>query len=173
MQSIFDWLTGVLAVLLCAAIIDMIIPESSMQKYVRLVAGLVILTAIITPVFALLTGVDFSFSLENEQKTTVFQQKTDDHLKQMAEMESLTANPYMNQQLFADAELALQSYPSCDVRSVEADIEDNELKHALLTVKGTEESCPEEKIIDLLSQKWNIDAVRMNMVIQKGGSGGE
>lgn len=173
MQSVFDWLTGVLAVLLCAAIMDMIIPESSMQKYVRLVAGLVILMAIITPVFALLTDVDFSFSLENEQKTTVFQQKTDDHLKQLAEMESLTVDPYMNQQLFADAELALQSYPSCHVRSVEADIEHNELKHALLTVKGTEESCPEEKIIDLLSQKWNIDAVRMNMVIQKGGSGGE
>ncbi|MGG3450135.1 stage III sporulation protein AF [Domibacillus aminovorans] len=173
MQSVFDWLTGVLAVLLCAAIMDMIIPESPMQKYVRLVAGLVILTAIITPVFALLTGVDFSFLLENEQKTTVFQQETDDHLKQLTEMEALTANPYMNQQLLADAESALQLFPSCDVRSVEADIEQSELKHVLLTVKGTEESCPEEKIIDLLSQKWNIDAVRVNMVIQKGGSGGE
>lgn len=173
MQSIFDWLTGVLAILLCAAIIDMIIPESPMQKYVRLVAGLVVLTAIITPIFAMLTGVEFSFWLDNERKTTVFQQETDDHLKQLTEMESLTANPYMEQQLFVEAESALQSFSSCDIRNVEADIEQNELKHVLLTVKGTEESCPEEKIIDLLSEKWNIDAVRMNMVIQKGGSGGD
>jgi stage III sporulation protein AF len=173
MQSIFDWLTGVLALLLCAAIVDMLIPESSMQKYVRLVAGLVIMTAIITPIFSLFTGVDFSFMLENEQKKTILQQETDDQFKQLIEVESLTADPYMEQQLFADAESALQSFPSCYVRSIEADVQQNELEYVLLTVKGTEERCPEEKIIDLLSQNWNIDAVRMNMVIQKGDSGGE
>ncbi|OMP67706.1 stage III sporulation protein AF [Domibacillus epiphyticus] len=174
MQSIFDWLTSVLAILLCAAAIDMLIPESVMQKYVRLVTGLVIMTAIVSPVFSLLTNVDFSLQLENEQRTNVFQQQTDDQLNQLMETESLTANPYMEQQVYAEAEAALRSYPSCLIGHVEADVQQNDLNHLQVTVEEVERGgCPEEKIMDVLTQKWNMDAGQLNIVIQKGDAGGE
>ncbi|OLN23326.1 hypothetical protein BTO30_04995 [Domibacillus antri] len=174
MQSIFDWLTSVLAILLCAAAVDMLIPETAMQKYVRLAAGLVIMTAIVSPIFSLFTDVDFSLGQQSGQKINVFEQQTDRQLTHLMKTESLRPDSYLEPQLLKEAQAALQSYPSCTISRVDTDIQQNEIKNLVFIVQETAEGgCPKEKLINMIAQKWNMDAGQLNMVIQKGDSGGE
>ncbi|WP_219836437.1 stage III sporulation protein AF [Paenibacillus sp. R14(2021)] len=59
------WLQQIIAVVLLAGFIDLLLPNKSMQRYVRLVAGLIILLTILTPIIRLLQG-DFSARLDEE-----------------------------------------------------------------------------------------------------------
>lgn len=55
-----DWLAGwlrqIIAVVLLAGIVDLLLPNKAMQRYVRLVAGLIILLTILSPIIGLLQG---------------------------------------------------------------------------------------------------------------------
>ncbi|GGD70131.1 stage III sporulation protein AF [Paenibacillus nasutitermitis] len=57
------WLQQIIAVVLLAGLIDLLLPNKSMQRYVRLVAGLIILLTILTPILRMLQG-DFSAKLD-------------------------------------------------------------------------------------------------------------
>jgi stage III sporulation protein AF len=57
------WLQQIIAVVLLAGFIDLLLPNKAMQRYVRLIAGLLILLTILTPVIRLLQG-DFSTKLD-------------------------------------------------------------------------------------------------------------
>ncbi|MFD0711048.1 stage III sporulation protein AF [Paenibacillus sp. GCM10027626] len=57
------WLKQIIAVVLLAGLIDLLLPNKSMQRYVRLVAGLIILLTILTPIIRLLQG-DFDTKLK-------------------------------------------------------------------------------------------------------------
>ncbi|QHT60436.1 stage III sporulation protein AF [Paenibacillus lycopersici] len=57
------WLQQIIAVVLLAGFIDLLLPNKGMQRYVRLVAGLIILLTILTPIIRLLQG-DFSAKLD-------------------------------------------------------------------------------------------------------------
>jgi len=56
------WLQQIIAVVLLAGFVDLLLPNKSMQRYVRLVAGLIILLTILTPILRMLQG-DFSAKL--------------------------------------------------------------------------------------------------------------
>ncbi|MBB3109174.1 stage III sporulation protein AF [Paenibacillus phyllosphaerae] len=56
------WLRQIIAVVLLAGIVDLLLPNKSMQRYVRLVAGLIILLTILSPVMRALQG-DFGTKL--------------------------------------------------------------------------------------------------------------
>ncbi|MBW7473556.1 stage III sporulation protein AF [Paenibacillus oenotherae] len=58
-----DWLRGIIAVVLLASFIDLLLPNRSMQRYVRLVASLIILLTILSPIISLLRG-DFNARLD-------------------------------------------------------------------------------------------------------------
>ncbi|MFY0543265.1 stage III sporulation protein AF [Brevibacillus sp. H7] len=47
------WLKKIILLVLLAAFLDLILPNTSMQRYVKMVMGLIILLTIISPVFAL------------------------------------------------------------------------------------------------------------------------
>jgi len=57
------WLKQVIAVVLLAGLIDLLLPNKAMQRYVRLVAGLIILLTIMSPIIHLLQG-DFDTKLK-------------------------------------------------------------------------------------------------------------
>lgn len=59
------WLQQIIAVVLLAGFIDLLLPNKSMQRYVRLVAGLIVLLTILTPIIRVLQG-DFSAKLDAE-----------------------------------------------------------------------------------------------------------
>lgn len=61
-----QWINSIVVVIIFAAFIDILIPGSSMKKYVKLVLGLIIMTVILQPVIKLVKG-DFSISTSSFQ----------------------------------------------------------------------------------------------------------
>ncbi len=59
MEGLAAWLKQIVAVVLLAGLVDLILPNRTMQRYVRLVAGLLILLTVATPLLNFLKG-DFS-----------------------------------------------------------------------------------------------------------------
>jgi stage III sporulation protein AF len=165
MQAVFDWLSSVLALLLCASVVDMLLADSPMKKYVRLAAGLVIMAALVNP----LLSVDWSFSFSNEQSASSFEQKTKQQLNQLSDVSELASNTYVNQQLYADAKTAAAAFSSCEVLDVQAEMNGEELKNIQVLVNG---SCPEQEIQSRLAEKWNIGDHQLNMVMEKEERGG-
>ncbi len=51
-----SWLKDVISVILLAAIVDLLLPNKSMQRYARLVTGLIVLLVILTPLLKLAQG---------------------------------------------------------------------------------------------------------------------
>ncbi|MFC4599199.1 stage III sporulation protein AF [Cohnella hongkongensis] len=62
MEGLSGWLRQVIAVILLASLIDLLLPNRTMQRYVRLVAGLFILLTVATPVIQWIKG-DFGSKL--------------------------------------------------------------------------------------------------------------
>lgn len=62
MDGLSHWLRQIIAVVLLASLIDLILPNRTMQRYVRLVAGLFILMTVATPIMNWMKG-DFSSQL--------------------------------------------------------------------------------------------------------------
>ncbi|WP_027085063.1 stage III sporulation protein AF [Cohnella panacarvi] len=62
MDGLSGWLRQIIAVLLLASIIDLLLPNRTMQRYVRLVAGLFVLLTVATPVLNWMKG-DFAGKL--------------------------------------------------------------------------------------------------------------
>ncbi|UVI32287.1 stage III sporulation protein AF [Paenibacillus spongiae] len=50
------WLKQIIAVVLLAGLIDLLLPNQTMQRYVRLIAGLIILLTLLSPIIRLLQG---------------------------------------------------------------------------------------------------------------------
>lgn len=56
MSFLTEWITNIIVFVLLATVIDMLLPSSSMQKYVKIVTGLLLITIILTPLLKLLTS---------------------------------------------------------------------------------------------------------------------
>lgn len=56
MDFIGEWITNIILFILLAVIVDMLLPNSSMQKYVKMVTGLLLIVIILTPIFSLLNS---------------------------------------------------------------------------------------------------------------------
>jgi stage III sporulation protein AF len=54
MELIADWLRQIVLLVLIATFIDLLLPNHSMDRYVKLVMGLLIILAILSPVFSLI-----------------------------------------------------------------------------------------------------------------------
>lgn len=62
MDIISQWVTQIIVFLLLAVIIDLLIPKTSMKKYIKLVMGLILMLIFLKPVFFLFS-VDFQSEL--------------------------------------------------------------------------------------------------------------
>jgi stage III sporulation protein AF len=62
MDGLSHWLRQIIAVVLLASLIDLLLPNRTMQRYVRLVAGLFILMTVATPIMHWMKG-NFSTQL--------------------------------------------------------------------------------------------------------------
>ncbi|MGM0828299.1 MAG: stage III sporulation protein AF [Bacillota bacterium] len=54
MSLLTDWITNIIIFVLLATVIDMLLPSSNMQKYAKIVTGLLLITIILTPLFKLM-----------------------------------------------------------------------------------------------------------------------
>ncbi|MDV2687064.1 stage III sporulation protein AF, partial [Alkalihalophilus lindianensis] len=51
MDFLIEWVTNIILFILLATVIDMLLPNSSMQKYTKMVMGLLLIAIILTPIF--------------------------------------------------------------------------------------------------------------------------
>ncbi len=84
MQFITEWISNIILLILLATILELLLPNSSLQRYVKMVVGLLLLSMILNPLFsifskdlnAMISNIDFTyaqtdnmnFSLENKKK---------------------------------------------------------------------------------------------------------
>lgn len=76
MEALSGWLARIVAVVLLAALVDLLLPNKTMQRYVRLVAGLLVLLTVATPVLSLFKS-DFSEKLSADIDATKLSYGTD------------------------------------------------------------------------------------------------
>ncbi|MGG0716538.1 stage III sporulation protein AF [Robertmurraya massiliosenegalensis] len=62
MAFITEWITNIILFVLIATVIDLLLPNTSLQKYTKMVAGLLLITIIMSPLFKLLSS-DFEAAL--------------------------------------------------------------------------------------------------------------
>lgn len=55
MKLISEWIVNIIIFLLLAMVIDMLLPESTMKKYAKLITGLLLMAIIITPIFKIMS----------------------------------------------------------------------------------------------------------------------
>ncbi len=55
MSFLTEWITNIIVFVLLATVIDMLLPSSNMQKYAKIVTGLLLIMIILTPLFKLLS----------------------------------------------------------------------------------------------------------------------
>lgn len=56
MSYLIEWVTNIILFILLATVIDMLLPNSSMQKYTKMVTGLLLMAIILTPIFKLISN---------------------------------------------------------------------------------------------------------------------
>lgn len=98
------WLQQIIAVVLLAGFIDLLLPNKAMQRYVRLVAGLIILLTILTPIIRLLQG-DFNARLDQQVENWL--QSTKNEQLHMPTLEEIQENAKKLQQKQQDSALLL------------------------------------------------------------------
>ncbi|KAB2338474.1 stage III sporulation protein AF [Cytobacillus depressus] len=55
MDFIKEWITNIILFILLATVIDMLLPNSNLQKYTKMVTGLLLIAVILTPIFKLIS----------------------------------------------------------------------------------------------------------------------
>ena len=53
MSFLTSWISNIIIFILLATVIDMLLPNSSLQKYAKMVIGLLLIAIIITPILSL------------------------------------------------------------------------------------------------------------------------
>jgi stage III sporulation protein AF len=62
MDFLKEWVTNIILFILLATVIDMLLPNSGLQKYTKMVTGLLLIAIILTPIFKLISK-DFESAL--------------------------------------------------------------------------------------------------------------
>ncbi|KMT21344.1 stage III sporulation protein AF [Clostridium cylindrosporum] len=61
MDALKGWITSVVATVIIITIVELILPEGNIKKYVKLATGLLVMVAVLSPLFKILVG-DFSLN---------------------------------------------------------------------------------------------------------------
>lgn len=64
MEFLKEWVTNIILFILLATVIDMLLPNSGMQKYTKMVTGLLLIAIILSPIYKLISK-DFETALSS------------------------------------------------------------------------------------------------------------
>ncbi|MFJ7975108.1 stage III sporulation protein AF [Peribacillus sp. NPDC096379] len=83
MEFITSWVTNIIVFVLLATVIDMLLPNSAMQKYAKMVIGLLLIAVIISPILKLFQS-DFDDLLKIA--TSSIDEKTNHQVENLTEL---------------------------------------------------------------------------------------
>jgi len=110
MSLLIEWITHIIVFLLIAAIVDLLIPASTMKRYIKLVLGLILILIFLKPVFQLF-HIDIQRALESAYNEFSEASTTDEEMENLIKMQKsdiqASQDAYIVKQLSVDlAEIA-------------------------------------------------------------------
>jgi stage III sporulation protein AF len=81
-QFLTEWVTNIIIFVLLATVIDMLLPNTNLQKYTKIVTGLLLIAIILTPVLKLISK-DFETAL---QSIPIFQDLEEKNMENLIEL---------------------------------------------------------------------------------------
>jgi stage III sporulation protein AF len=129
MDFIKEWVTNIILFVLLATVVDMLLPNSSLQKYTKMVTGLLLITIILSPVLKLFTQ-DFEEAIG---KINVFETAEDHNMENLIEIKKkeiqASTSAYileeMAVQLKTDAEKELIDQYGLEIADVQLILDEN------------------------------------------------
>ncbi|MBZ5750740.1 stage III sporulation protein AF [Metabacillus rhizolycopersici] len=158
MSFLTEWITNIIVFILLAVIIDLLLPNSSMQKYAKMVISLLLIMVIINPIFKLFSADMNEFlaevqlgdsTQENDTKNLIDLQKNEIQasqrayiLEQMAVQMKTMANEELVQKyevtidqiLLSESEQAVDIYSHEDLQHIQVILQSNAATEVVGTV---------------------------------------
>ncbi|MDQ0220807.1 stage III sporulation protein AF [Peribacillus cavernae] len=131
MELLSGWVTNIIVFVLLATVIDMLLPSSAMQKYAKMVIGLLLIAIIISPIFSLF-NTDFDTLMATA--TASFEKDGQKNLENLTEMKKkeiqASQHAYILEQtagqLKAEVEEELIEKYDTEIQSIELAVENAE-----------------------------------------------
>ncbi|RID89365.1 stage III sporulation protein AF [Peribacillus asahii] len=131
MDFLASWISNIIIFILLATVIDMLLPNSALQKYSKMVIGLLLIAVIITPILRLLhTNFDdvlASATIQFEQgEAQSLGNLTESKKKEIQAAQSAYILEQMAVQLQAEAEEELMEKYQMEIQDIEVTVKDEE-----------------------------------------------
>ncbi|MGF2617033.1 stage III sporulation protein AF [Rossellomorea vietnamensis] len=199
MSFLTEWITNIIVFILLASVVDMLLPSSNMQKYTKIVTGLLLITIILTPLMKLFSA-DFEeaiaeINLEGPIQTASLENSVEMKKKEIQASQRAYILEQMAVQMKNDVEKEMIDKHNLTVKHIELEAEDLEnLPESILSVSihldtskeeavtaikpvdiDTSKSVPEDDessqgIQSMLSEKWNIPEDKLVIMIEGGAA---
>jgi len=145
-----SWISNIIIFILLATVIDMLLPNSALQKYSKMVIGLLLIAVIITPILRLLhTNFDdvlASATIQFEQgEAQSLGNLTESKKKEIQAAQSAYILEQMAVQLQAEAEEELMEKYQMEIQDIEVTVKDEEkpepenLQHITISLSEVKE----------------------------------
>ncbi|WP_102263547.1 stage III sporulation protein AF [Mesobacillus jeotgali] len=150
MDFIKEWITNIIIFILLATVLDMLLPNSSFQKYTKIVTGLILIAIILSPVMKLFTS-DFESAIASMGQ---FHSLEDENIKNSIEFQKkeIQASQHayiletMAVQLKTAAEEELMEQQGMEIANIELEVNDQDqrpfpenLEYVIVHVKKAED----------------------------------
>ena len=198
MSFLTEWITNIIVFVLLASVIDMLLPSSNMQKYTKVVTGLLLIMIILTPLMKLFAA-DFEetlagINLEGTVKTASVENLIEMKKKEIQASQRAYILEQMAVQMKDEVEKEMIDQYGYKVKHIKLEADDLEKlpesimsvsivldtsqEEAVTTIKpieiDTAKSIPKDEstkgIGKMLSEKWNIPRDKLVIMIE-GGAG--
>lgn len=129
MDFLKEWITNIILFVLLATVIDMLLPNTNMQKYTKMVTGLLLIAIILSPVLKILSS-DFEETLA---KVTEIQAPSEKNLENSIELQKKEIQASLHAyaleevavQLKKDVEEELMEQYGMEIASINLSVDEN------------------------------------------------
>ncbi|RFU69789.1 stage III sporulation protein AF [Peribacillus saganii] len=168
MEFLTGWITNIILFVLLATVIDMLLPSSAMQKYAKMVIGLLLIATILTPVLRLFTADFENIMAETVQSFNGPEEKNMENLMELKKKEiQASQRAYILEQMAAglkagveeelmeDYEMAIESIDvtvkNDEQPQIPEDLQGITVKLAPAEIQGDEVAAVAKVVIDTSS----------------------
>ncbi|NMD70187.1 stage III sporulation protein AF [Bacillus sp. DNRA2] len=157
MDFLKEWITNIILFVLLATVIDMLLPNSTLQKYTKMVTGLLLIAVILTPIFKLISG-DFekqlaTISLRGNDETKNMESLIESKKKEIQTSQQAYILETMAVQLEKDANEELMEKHGLNISNIKFVINEDQMQNFPDNL--------EKVIVQLEEPKISADAVEV------------
>ncbi len=163
---ITGWITNIIVLILLATVLELLLPNSSMQRYVKMVIGLMLMAVILSPVLSIFTK-DFDSMLRSATLDSSTENKKMENAIESKKSEIQASNAaYIEEQMAvqmkSQVEKELREQFNLEISSVALDLTEvdgeKNIDHIIVTVN---EAGSEKSVSD-------IEAVTVSLAVEDG-----